>query len=133
MKKIFVLLLIAVIGVVFALPQNVEAADEAPIEIRTVSDLMAIENNPSGSYILMNDIDLSETKKGGELDTGHGWTPIPEFSGNFQFSAVHCRADTDKCPDKPSPAGSSPHPPFRGSSVRRWTRSRTIRDPSDDL
>lgn len=83
MKKIFVLLLIAVIGVVFALPQNVEAADEAPIEIRTVSDLMAIENNPSGSYILMNDIDLSETKKGGELDTGHGWTPIPSFSGTL--------------------------------------------------
>lgn len=49
--------------------------------IRTVNDLLAISDNPSGSYILMNDIDLSGTKKGGSLDTGHGWTPINSFSG----------------------------------------------------
>ena len=61
--------------------QTVKAASNEPIEIRTVEDLMAINNDPTASYILMNDIDLSETKKGESLDTGHGWTPIKRFSG----------------------------------------------------
>jgi len=52
-------------------------------KIETVDDLLSINNNPSGNYILMNDIDLSETKKGGEYDTGHGWTPIKSFSGTL--------------------------------------------------
>lgn len=55
--------------------QTVKAASNEPVEIRTVEDLIAINNDPTASYILMNDIDLSETKKGGSLDTGHGWTP----------------------------------------------------------
>lgn len=49
--------------------------------VSTVEDLYAIRANPSGKYILMNDIDLSETAKGGDWDGGNGWTPIPSFSG----------------------------------------------------
>lgn len=50
--------------------------------IYDIADLMGIRNNPSGKYILMRDIDMTEdTKKGGEWDSGMGWTPIEEFSG----------------------------------------------------
>ena len=41
--------------------------------IYTRAELDAIRNNPGGSYILMNDIDLS----------GKNWTPIPEFWGTL--------------------------------------------------
>ena len=41
--------------------------------IYTREDLEAIRNNPGGSYILMNDIDLSEKD----------WTPIPQFWGTL--------------------------------------------------
>ena len=41
--------------------------------IYTRVELDAIRNNPGGSYILMNDIDLS----------GENWTPIPEFWGTL--------------------------------------------------
>ena len=41
--------------------------------IYTRAELDAIRNNPGGSYILMNDIDLS----------GENWTPIPEFWGTL--------------------------------------------------
>lgn len=44
--------------------------------IYTVEDLYGINNDLNGKYILMNDIDLSETKPGGEWDAGNGWTPI---------------------------------------------------------
>ncbi len=47
------------------------------------ADLAGINNNPEGKYILMNDIDLSETKKGGKLDTGNGWKPLDEFYGEL--------------------------------------------------
>lgn len=47
-----------------------------------IADLDGIRNNPSGKYILMNDIDMTEdTKKGGDWDNGMGWTPIKEFTG----------------------------------------------------
>ncbi len=50
--------------------------------IYNIADLDGIRNNPSGNYILMNDIDMTEdTKKGGDWDNGMGWTPIEEFSG----------------------------------------------------
>ena len=50
--------------------------------IYNIADLSGIRNNPSGKYILMNDIDMTEdTKKGGDWDSGMGWTPIEEFSG----------------------------------------------------
>ena len=47
------------------------------------ADLAGINNNPEGKYILMNDIDLSETKKGGKLDAGNGWKPLDEFYGEL--------------------------------------------------
>lgn len=50
--------------------------------IYNIADLSGIRNNPSGKYILMNDIDMTEdTKKGGDWDSGMGWTPIEEFTG----------------------------------------------------
>lgn len=50
--------------------------------IYTIADLAGINNNPSGKYILMNDIDMTEeTKEGGTWDTGHGWTPLDTFRG----------------------------------------------------
>lgn len=49
--------------------------------IRSVDDLYGINNNPEGNYILMNDIDLSQTAPGGEWDFGNGWKPIEKFSG----------------------------------------------------
>ena len=55
--------------------------------IRTVDDLYGINNDLSGNYILMNDIDLSGTARGGNLDTGHGWTPIGAVS-NENFEGV---------------------------------------------
>lgn len=42
-------------------------------EIRTIQELQNINNNPAGSYILMNDIDLA----------GYNWYPLAEFSGVF--------------------------------------------------
>lgn len=52
--------------------------------IYTIADLVGINSNPSGNYILMNDIDMTkETSPGGSWDTGHGWTPLDEFSGTF--------------------------------------------------
>lgn len=47
-----------------------EAAE--PIQIHTVEELLAIQNNPQGSYILMNDLDLA----------GIAW-PAIDFSGSF--------------------------------------------------
>ena len=68
--------------------QKVIAAEteitEDYVEISTVDELYGIRNNLWGKYILRNDIDLSEaTEEGGELDTGHGWTPINDFQGTF--------------------------------------------------
>lgn len=52
--------------------------------IYTIADLVGINSNPSGNYILMNDIDMTEeTRKGGSWDTGNGWTPLYEFSGTL--------------------------------------------------
>lgn len=91
-KRCFSLLLamaLVISGVTY-LPdrsRTVFAADNVPegyTPIYTVSELYGIRNNLSGNYILMNDIDLTEaTSKGGSLDTGHGWTPINDFSGTF--------------------------------------------------
>lgn len=77
--KILILSFFIMLGTLM-ITQNANA-EEAPIEIRTPNDLMAINNDPSASYILMNDIDLSETKKGGELDAGNGWVPLSKFKG----------------------------------------------------
>jgi len=56
--------------------------------IYTIDDLYAVRNNLSGSYILMNDIDMSATAPGGDWDSGNGWKPIggkgeDNFTGIF--------------------------------------------------
>lgn len=51
--------------------------------IYTIDDLYAVRNNLSGDYILMNDIDMSETAPGGDWDNGNGWLPIDSFTGTF--------------------------------------------------
>lgn len=52
--------------------------------IYTIADLVGINSDTSGKYILMNDIDMTEeTSPGGSWDTGHGWTPLDTFSGVF--------------------------------------------------
>lgn len=58
---------------------SAETKDEIPqgyTPIYNIEDLHGINNDLSGNYILMNDIDLSETAPGGRWDSGHGWTPI---------------------------------------------------------
>ena len=66
MKRILLILLALLLLPVSA------AAEEAPVEIRTVEDLLAISRDPSGSYILMEDLDM----------TGADWES-PAFSGTF--------------------------------------------------
>lgn len=44
--------------------------------ISDIYDLYAIRNNPEGNYILVNDIDMSATQKGGDFDCGTGWDSI---------------------------------------------------------
>lgn len=66
MKRIFILLLALLL-----LPMPTRA-EEAPTEIHTADQLLAIANDPSGSYILMADLDM----------TGVEWES-PDFSGSF--------------------------------------------------
>lgn len=47
-------------------------AEELPVEIRTPEQLQAMGEDPSGSYVLMEDLDM----------TGWDWTPV-DFSGTF--------------------------------------------------
>ena len=63
--------------------EHLTEVPEGYTAVRTIEDLYAIRSNPSGKFILMNDIDLSATAPGGEWDGGNGWTPIPEFSGTL--------------------------------------------------
>lgn len=74
-----------VLGVVTAItmwnPNNLVKAETKSvpagyIPIYTIEDLYGINDDLDGNYILMNDIDLSETKPGGDWDSGSGWTPI---------------------------------------------------------
>lgn len=55
---------------------SVQSVPSGYTPIYTIEDLYGINDNLNGNYILMNDIDLSETKQGGEWDSGSGWTPI---------------------------------------------------------
>lgn len=51
--------------------------------IYTIEDLYGINNDLEGKYILMNDIDMSETAPGGDWDSGNGWTAIGVCGGNW--------------------------------------------------
>lgn len=67
------------------------AADpyEDYIKISTAEELLGINDDPAGKYVLTEDIDLTElTKEGGDFDTGNGWTPLANdeekpFTGIF--------------------------------------------------
>lgn len=59
-----------------AAAESTSTVPEGYTPIYTIDDLYAIRNNNTGDYILMNDIDLSETASGGDWDSGNGWTPI---------------------------------------------------------
>jgi len=56
--------------------------------IYTIDDLYAIRNNPSENYILMNDIDMSETAPGGDWDNGNGWKPICSGNDDATFTGT---------------------------------------------
>ena len=62
----------AILALLWLLTFPVAFAAETPTEIYTVEELLAIGEDPAGSYILMNDLDL----------TGVEW-PCPDFSGTF--------------------------------------------------
>lgn len=78
---------------------NVSVVPEGYKAIRTIEDLRGINNDTSGKYILMNDIDLTEaTKKGGSYDTGNGWTPLDTFKGvldgnGYRIKGMHIYGD----------------------------------------
>lgn len=69
---------------VLAARNNIPAGYDA---IYTIEDLYGINDDLTGKYILMNDIDLSETAKGGEWDSGNGWTPIG-YNSIDQFNGI---------------------------------------------
>ena len=71
MKRL--LLLVCSLSLMLSLSVPAQAAEgEAFIEIYTTDDLLQISENPEGSYLLMNDLDMS----------GITW-PSPDFSGTF--------------------------------------------------
>ncbi len=64
-----------------AVKANAQITDERDIPkgytpIYTIEDLYGINNDLRGNYILMADIDMSETAEGGDWDFGYGWRPI---------------------------------------------------------
>ena len=62
---------------------TVTVIPEGYTPIYDIDDLYAIRNNPRGDYILVNDIDMSATQKGGDYDCGTGWNSIEEFYGTL--------------------------------------------------
>jgi hypothetical protein len=67
------------------LPLNCFNLDDDPIRICSLTDLNRLRENLSGNYILMKDIDASETQTWGG---GNGWVPIGTtlqnpFTGNL--------------------------------------------------
>ena len=52
--------------------EETEVSEQAPVQIYTAEDLQAMAEDPAGSYILMNDIDM----------TGIAWKSL-DFSGSF--------------------------------------------------
>lgn len=107
MKKRNILFNLLVFGIlILGLHINANAQETSVPDgytgIYNIADLSGIRNNPSGKYILMNDIDMTEdTKKGGDWDNGMGWTPIEEFSGvldgnGHQIIGMNIYTDTDE-------------------------------------
>ena len=69
--KQFLCILLAMLLILPLLPA-VRAEEPSPVEIYTVEDLLAMADDPDGSYILMNDLDM----------TGIEWKSL-DFSGIF--------------------------------------------------
>lgn len=94
MKKVLsiVLSLILLISAVPVGTISAGATEDNVIEIRTIADLYSINNNMSGNYKLMNDIDMTEdTAVGGDWDfMGNGWEPIGSdgIYGNIPFTGT---------------------------------------------
>ena len=80
------------------LPLPVMAAD-MPVEIRTAEDLAAIAQNPGGSYILMNDLDMA----------GIAWKGL-DFAGTFDGNG-HIIANLS-----PTVPGNTLEPSYDGNS-----------------
>ncbi len=79
MKKLISILLSVIMLVPVVSVATVSlSAEEIYFEISTADDLRAIDDNLSGNYKLMNDIDLSVvTASGGKYDfNSNGWEPI---------------------------------------------------------
>ena len=92
MKKVLSLLLsfILLLAVFPVSTISAEALEDDVIEIRTIAELYNINNNMSGNYKLMNDIDMTQdTAVGGDWDfMGNGWEPIGSNGvyGNTAFT-----------------------------------------------
>lgn len=74
MKKKLVVMALSLLAVVLWVP-SIAFAEGPPTKISTIAQLKAIENDPSGDYILTDDIDLS----------GEDWQPlcVDGFEGTF--------------------------------------------------
>jgi hypothetical protein len=59
---------------------NGDGSSSSPYEIRTASDLQAIQEDRSANYIVVNDIDASGTVN---WNNGQGFNPIGSFTGSF--------------------------------------------------
>ena len=71
LRKYISLVLLLVLLVTLAVPAR--GTEPEPAEIATVEDLLAMAENPSGSYILTADLDM----------TGIPWKSL-DFSGAFR-------------------------------------------------
>lgn len=73
-KKAFCFLItgILLLGILTGVKPLTAKAEGDTITISTYEDLLAIKDNPTGNYVLANDIDMS----------GKAWEPL-DFSGNF--------------------------------------------------
>lgn len=72
MKK-SVLSLLLVVVLVLGLLSGCKDTKSGKYEIRTAEELCSVVNDPSGSYTLVNDLDM----------TGVDWVPIADFAGTF--------------------------------------------------
>lgn len=71
MKKIFLYIVLA--ALLLCLCPGAAALEPGPKEIYTAEELQAMAKDPSGSYILMNDLDMS----------GVDWMPVDLNGGSF--------------------------------------------------
>ena len=96
MKKIY--LLATAFSLLFTINSNAQMLGSGtpsdPYQVTTCDELQQLQNNLSAYYVLMNDIDCSQTQTGGGPWGSTGFTPIGtdtlnSFKGNFNG---HCFA-----------------------------------------